>query len=79
MISFDDLAWNDFGCYGNDFHETPHIDHIASRGMRFTQAYSAAPVCSPTRAALMTGLYPARTGITDFLRDERRPATSSSR
>lgn len=74
VISFDDLAWNDFGCYGNDFHETPHIDQLASGGMRFTQAYSAAPVCSPTRAALMTGLYPARTGITDFLRDEPAPS-----
>lgn len=73
VISFDDLAWNDFGCYGNDFHETPHVDRVASQGMQFTQAYSAAPVCSPTRAALMTGLYPARTGITDFLRDEPAP------
>ncbi|WP_188111363.1 sulfatase [Nocardioides antri] len=74
VISFDDLAWNDFGCYGNDFHETPNIDALAERGMRFTQAYSAAPVCSPTRAALMTGLFPARTGITDFLRDESAPS-----
>jgi arylsulfatase A-like enzyme len=61
VISFDDLGWNGFGCYGNDFHETPHIDRLAAEGMRFTQAYAAAPVCSPTRAALMTGLYPART------------------
>ena len=76
VISFDDLAWNDFGCYGNDFHETPHIDRVASQGMQFTQAYSAAPVCSPTRAALMTGLYPARTGITDFLRDEPAPGNT---
>lgn len=75
VISFDDLAWNDFGCYGNDFHETPNIDRLANLGMQFTQAYSAAPVCSPTRAALMTGLYPARTGITDFLRNEAAPGT----
>jgi arylsulfatase A-like enzyme len=74
VISFDDLAWNDFGCYGNDFHETPHIDLLASRGMRFTQAYAAAPVCSPTRAALMTGLFPARTGITNYLRPESAPS-----
>jgi arylsulfatase A-like enzyme len=73
VISFDDLSWNGFGCYGNDFHETPHIDRLAAEGMRFTQAYAAAPVCSPSRAALMTGLYPARTGITDYLREEPFP------
>ena len=73
VISFDDLAWNAFGCYGNDFHETPHIDRLAKSGMRFTQAYAAGPVCSPTRAALLTGLFPARTGITDYLRPESAP------
>jgi arylsulfatase A-like enzyme len=74
VISFDDLGWNDFGCDGNAFHETPHIDRLAERGMRFTQAYAAAPVCSPSRAALMTGLFPARTGITDYLRAESAPS-----
>ena len=51
----DDLGWSDVGCYGSTLHETPHIDRLAGEGMRFTQAYAASPVCSPTRAALMTG------------------------
>lgn len=75
VLSFDDLGWNALGCYGNEFHETPHIDRLAERGLRFTQSYAAAPACSPSRAALMTGLFPARTGITNFLRDE--PASSN--
>jgi arylsulfatase A-like enzyme len=73
VISFDDLGWNGLGCYGNDFHETPNIDRLAGDGMRFTQAYAAAPVCSPTRAAMMTGLFPARTGITNYLDEESVP------
>ena len=68
FIFIDDLGWAELGCYGNRFNETPHIDRLAGQGMRFTDAYSAAPVCSPTRAALMTGQYPARVGITDYLR-----------
>ena len=56
------------GCYGNTFNETPNLDKLAGDGMRFTQAYAAAPVCSPYRASLMTGQYPVRTGITDYLR-----------
>ena len=56
------------GCYGNTFNETPNLDQLAADGMRFTQAYAAAPVCSPYRASLMTGQYPVRTGITDYLR-----------
>ncbi|MFN8190140.1 MAG: sulfatase [Nocardioidaceae bacterium] len=75
VISFDDLPWNGLGCYGNDFYETPNIDRLAANGMRFTQAYAAAPVCSPTRAALMTGLFPARTGITNYLDEESVPGT----
>ncbi|MHA4818140.1 sulfatase [Streptomyces aculeolatus] len=74
VVSIDDLGWREFGAYGNTFNETPHIDRLAREGIRFTRAYSAAPICSPTRAALMTGLYPARTGITDFLREA--PAAS---
>jgi hypothetical protein len=54
-------------CYGNSFYETPAIDALAGHGMRFTHAYAAAPVCSPTRASLMTGKYPARLHITDYL------------
>lgn len=68
FILVDDLGWSELGCYGNHFNETLHLDKLASRGMKFTDAYAAAPVCSPTRAALMTGQYPARVGITDYLR-----------
>lgn len=68
FILADDLGWAELGCYGNTFNETPNLDQLAKHGMRFTDAYSAAPVCSPYRAALMTGQYPARIGITDYLR-----------
>jgi arylsulfatase A len=68
FILADDLGWAELGCYGNTFNETPHLDRLARDGMRFTSAYAAAPVCSPFRAALMTGQYPVRTGITDYLR-----------
>ena len=68
FILADDLGWAELGCYGNKFNETPNLDKLASQGMRFTEAYAAAPVCSPYRAALMTGQYPARIGITDYLR-----------
>ncbi|MCL5278888.1 MAG: sulfatase [Planctomycetes bacterium] len=64
----DDLGWAELGCYGNTFNETPHLDRLAREGLRFTQAYAAAPVCSAYRASLMTGQYPVRTGITDYLR-----------
>ncbi len=64
----DDLGWAELGCYGNTFNETPNIDRLATQGMLFTDAYAAAPVCSPYRVALMTGQYPARVGITDYLR-----------
>jgi arylsulfatase A-like enzyme len=68
FILADDLGWAELGCYGNKFNETPNLDKLANQGMRFTEAYAAAPVCSPYRAALMTGQYPARLGITDYLR-----------
>lgn len=67
VIMVDDLGWPQLGSYGNTFNETPNIDRLASGGTRFTEAYAAAPVCSPTRASLMTGKYPARTGITNWL------------
>ncbi|MBD0351621.1 MAG: sulfatase-like hydrolase/transferase, partial [Flavisolibacter sp.] len=70
FILADDLGWSELGCYGNRFNETPHLNKLAQRGMLFKQAYAAAPVCSPTRAALLTGQYPARVGITDYLRPE---------
>jgi arylsulfatase A-like enzyme len=63
----DDLGWRDLGCFGSSFYETPNIDALAAGGMRFTQAYAACPVCSPTRSSIMTGKYPIRTGITDFI------------
>jgi len=63
----DDLGWADIGCYGSKFYETPNIDGLAKRGMRFTQGYAACCVCSPTRGSIMTGKYPPRFGITDFI------------
>jgi arylsulfatase A-like enzyme len=67
LILADDLGWADLGCYGSTFHRTPHLDRLAASGLRFTQAYAACPVCSPTRAALMTGKVPARLHLTDWL------------
>ncbi len=67
LILADDLGWTDLACFGSDLHETPHIDRLAREGMKFTQNYSACTVCSPTRAALMTGKYPARLHITDWI------------
>ena len=58
LFLVDDLGWADLGCYGNRFHETPNIDGLAAQGMRFTDAYAASAVCSPTRASIMTGKYP---------------------
>ena len=68
LILVDDLGWIDTGCYGSKYYETPNIDKLAADGMRFTDAYAACAVCSPTRAAVMTGRYPARLGITDWIR-----------
>ena len=67
VILADDLGWTDLACYGSDLHETPHLDRLAKDGMKFTQNYSACTVCSPTRAALLTGKYPARLHITDWI------------
>jgi arylsulfatase A len=69
-ILADDLGYAELGTYGNTFNETPHLDQLAAEGLRFTSAYAAAPVCSPYRAALMAGQYPARLGITDYLRPD---------
>ena len=60
VILIDDLGWKDTTCYGSTFYETPNIDRLARWGMKFTDAYAAAPVCSPTRASILTGKYPAR-------------------
>jgi arylsulfatase A-like enzyme len=67
LIVADDLGWADLGCYGSTFYRTPNLDRLAREGCRFTQAYAACPVCSPTRAALMTGKHPARLQLTDWL------------
>jgi arylsulfatase A-like enzyme len=69
----DDLGQRDLGCYGSTFYETPHLDRLASEGARFTDAYAACPVCSPTRASIMTGLWPQRTGITDYIGAPLKP------
>jgi arylsulfatase A-like enzyme len=68
MVLVDDLGWADIGCYGSRFYETPNIDRLAAEGVRFTDAYAACAVCSPTRASILTGRYPARIGITDWIR-----------
>lgn len=67
VLIADDLGQRDLGCYGSTFYETPALDQLAAGGVRFTRAYSACPVCSPTRAALTTGRYPQRSGITDYI------------
>src|SRR5204862_465319 len=67
LILADDLGWTDLACFGSDLHETPALDRLARDGMKFTQNYSACTVCSPTRAALLTGKYPARLHITDWI------------
>ncbi len=73
VIFIDDMGSTDLGCYGSKFYQTPNIDRLAAEGMRFTQAYSACTVCSPSRAALMTGKYPARLHITDWIEGHKRP------
>lgn len=72
FILIDDLGWMDLRCQGNENLRTPNIDRFAEQGMRFTDAYASAPVCSPTRAAIMTGLSPARLQITNHLPDQER-------
>ncbi|MDW7656207.1 MAG: sulfatase [Bacillota bacterium] len=67
LILVDDLGWKDLGCYGSQFYETPNIDQLSRDGLRFTDAYAACPVCSPTRASILTGKYPASVGVTDWI------------
>ena len=67
LILADDLGAVDLACYGSSFHHTPHLDRMAKEGLRWTRFYASCPVCSPSRAALMTGKNPARLGITDWL------------
>jgi len=67
FILLDDLGWRDLTCYGSMFYETPNLDRLAREGMRFTEAYASCPVCSPTRASVLTGKYPATVGVTDWI------------
>jgi arylsulfatase A-like enzyme len=67
LILADDLGWKDLACYGNSNVAMPNLDRLAREGARFTQAYAACPVCSPTRASILTGRYPVRTGVTDWI------------
>jgi arylsulfatase A-like enzyme len=64
FIMADDFGWRDLACFGSTFYQTPNLDRLAARGVKFTQAYAANPLCSPTRSSVLTGLWPARTGIT---------------
>ena len=64
LILVDDLGWTDLTCYGSAFYETPNLDALARQGLLFTDAYASCPVCSPTRASIMSGKYPARVGVT---------------
>ncbi len=67
----DDLGWADIGCFGSTFYETPNIDALCASGMKFTNGYAACPVCSPTRASIMTGRHPVRVDITDWIPGKR--------
>jgi arylsulfatase A len=73
VLLADDLGYSGLQCFGSDLHETPHLDKMAADGMKFTSAYSACTVCSPTRASVMTGKYPARLHLTDFISGQKRP------
>ena len=73
FILVDDLGWTDVGFMGSDFYETPNIDALAASGVRFTNAYAATTVCSPTRASILTGKYPARLRLTDWIHGHVRP------
>lgn len=73
LFLIDDFGWTDLGCTGSSFYETPNVDRLAAGGMNFTQAYSACTVCSPTRASLLTGKYPARLHITDWIAGHKQP------
>lgn len=67
FILVDDLGWTDLGCFGSGFYRTPNLDQFANTAMKFNQAYAACQVCSPTRASILTGKYPQRVGITDYI------------
>lgn len=73
FVLVDDMGWTDLGCCGSAYYATPNIDRLAAQGMRFTDAYAACTVCSPSRASVMTGQYPARLHITDWIAGHKRP------
>jgi arylsulfatase A len=73
IILADDMGWTDLACYGSDLYRTPHIDALSSQGMHFTNAYAACCVCSPTRASIYTGQYPARLHLTDYIPGQKKP------
>ncbi|MEM7599827.1 MAG: sulfatase [Verrucomicrobiota bacterium] len=77
LFLVDDLGWMDLGCQGSDYYKTPNIDDLAESGIRFTNAYAACAVCSPTRAAILTGRYPARLMLTQWLPAGRWSATGN--
>ena len=68
IILVDDMGWTDLTCFGSKYYETPNVDKLCAQGMKFTDGYAACAVCSPTRAAVQTGRYPARVGVTDWIR-----------
>src|SRR5579864_7008050 len=76
IILIDDMGWTDLGAFGSRFYQTPNVDRLVSQGMKFTNAYAACPVCSPTRASIMTGKYPARLHLTDFIPGRKQWPTS---
>lgn len=78
VILIDDYGWRDLGCYGSSFYETPNLDRFASEGVRFTNGYAACPVCSPTRASIVTGQYPVRSGVTDWIAGRKQWPTAKA-
>ena len=78
LVLVDDMGWTDVGCFGSTYYQTPNIDRLCREGMKFTQGYAACAVCSPTRASVMTGRYPARVGVTDWIHfNDRRAAAAA--
>jgi len=73
MILVDDMGWTDLGSYGSDLYQSPNIDKLASEGVKFTNSYSSCTVCSPTRASIVTGKYPARINVTDWIEGHKYP------
>ncbi len=76
VILADDLGWTDLSCYGSTFYETPNLDALAAKGVKFTGSYSTSPVCSPTRASIMTGKNPINTKVTDWIKGRQENGTA---